>query len=213
MNIPLKEVLAGVESRWQHEQIARASICWDHGIRRDVPETPPVAVLLEKHPGPACPYHALELAQAQLHNLQKRHFWSRLHQGIWPLAIFLLICGLTVVPAGLIFGWNDWPFAAVSGGTAAIVSIVVFIWSHHIAKRRSIDKYLALRHTMLEAGLGQPTVLETAKIDCERLDATIHARHKAQSRRPIRTLPPPRRGSKSAARSIRSGPTPSFRGD
>ncbi len=185
MNIPLKEVLAGVESRWQQlEQIHQQAVdlLRDRGHWDDVPETPPVAVLLEKHPGRRF-YHALELAQAQLRDLQKRHFWSRLHQGIWPLAIFLLICGLTVVPAGLIFGWNDWPFAAVSGGTAAIVSIVVFIWSHHIAKRRSIDKYLALRHTMLEAGLGQPTVLETAKIDCERLDATIHARHKAQSRK------------------------------
>jgi energy-coupling factor transporter ATP-binding protein EcfA2 len=185
MNIPLKEVLAGLESRWQQlEQIHQQAVdlLRERGHWDDVPETPPVAVLLEKHPGRRF-YHALELAQSQLRDLQKRHFWSRLHQGFWPVGIFLLVCGLTVVPAGFILGWNDWPFAAVSGGTAAIVSIVVALWSHHVAKKRSIDKYLALRQTMLETGLGHATVLETAKIDCERLDATIHARHKAQSRK------------------------------
>ena len=39
----------------------------------------------------------------------------------------------------------------------------MFLWSHRVAKRQSIKKYLDLRHTILEAGLGNPAVLETAK--------------------------------------------------
>ena len=176
--------MPGLESRWQqletiHQQAV--DLLQDRGHWEDVPETPPVAVLLEKHPGRRF-YHALELAQSQLRDLQKRHFWTSLYRGIRPVAIFLLICLLTGYPSFLIFGKDNLQWAAVSsGGTAAIVSIVAAVWSYYVAKRQSIDKYLALRHTMLEAGLGHAAVLEAAKTDCERLDATIHARHKAQS--------------------------------
>ena len=52
--------------------------------------------------------------------------------------------------------------------------------SRYIARRRSTRAYLALRQTLLEAGLGYPGVLEAAKAECQRLDATIIARHKAQ---------------------------------
>jgi energy-coupling factor transporter ATP-binding protein EcfA2 len=64
-----------------------------------------------------------------------------------------------------------------------LISIIAGAWTYHIAKRRSIEGYLALRRTMLEAGLGYPTVLETAKTECQRLDASILARHKALTKK------------------------------
>ena len=139
---------------------------------------------MEKHPGRRF-YHALELAQNQLRDLQKRHFWTSLYHGVRPVGIFLLVLAADRrIRRSSSSAGTTWQWAAVSsGGTAAIVSIVVAVWSYHVAKRQSIEKYLALRHTMLEAGLGNPAVLETAKTDCERLDATIIARHKAQSQK------------------------------
>lgn len=185
MNIPLKDVIAGVESRWkQLEEIHQqaVNVLQERGYWEDVPETPPVAVLLEKHPGRRF-YHALELAQAQIADLQKRTFFSRLHQGFWPLAILLAACSVTVVPSGIIFGWMNWPFLAGAAGIAVIASIIVLLLSHRVAKKGLIERYLAIRRTMLEAGLGHASVLEAARTDCERLDATIHARHKTQSKK------------------------------
>ena len=208
MNIPLKDVIAGVESRWkQLEEIHQqaVNVLQERGYWEDVPETPPVAVLLEKHPGRRF-YHALELAQAQIADLQKRTFFSRLHQGFWPLAILLAACSLTVVPAGLIFGWMNWPFIIGAAGIAVIASIIVLLLSHRVAKKGLIERYLALRRTMLEAGLGHASVLDAARTDCERLDATIHARHKAQSKKADKEFAVAVARIENAARSIRNGP-------
>ena len=182
VNLPLKEVLAGVESRWHdleavHQQAV--DLLKKRGHWDDVPPIEPVGVLLEKHPGRRfC--HALELAQAQIRELAQRHVLTELFRGIRSLGMLLLVWALAAIPCGALLKWDNLQWVLISGGFAALVTIVAGVWSHVVAKRRSIEKYLVLRHTMLEAGLGNAAVLETAKTDCQRLDATILARHKAQ---------------------------------
>jgi energy-coupling factor transporter ATP-binding protein EcfA2 len=133
--------------------------------------------LLEKHPGRRfC--HALEQAQAQLRDIEKQ-FLPHLFQGPRPAGIFLLLWAVVAFPLIAVFGWDDWRWAAISGGAAVFVCLIAGTWTYHIAKRRSVEGYLALRKTLLEAGLGYPAVLEAAKTECQRLDASIIARHKA----------------------------------
>ena len=84
--------------------------------------------------------------------------------------------------------WNWWHWAAATSAVALVVGLVAGVWTYRIAKRKSVEAYLALRRTMLEAGLGYPNVLETAKAECQRLDATIIARHKAQSQKADETF-------------------------
>ena len=112
-------------------------------------------------------------------------FLPRLFQGFRPLGIFLLLWLVAAVPSLDLFNasawWNWLAWAAVSGGAAVLVG----------AGGRHLD--LSHRQAAIGRGLSGPAaarcskpdwaipaVLETAKADCQRLDATIIARHKAQ---------------------------------
>jgi hypothetical protein len=183
LNLPLKDILAGLDERWKelenlHQQavdLLRRRGHWD-----DFPEPPPTGVILEKQPGRRfC--HALEMAHTQSHGLS-RQVLPQLFQGFRPWGILLLIWAVAAYPSIAVLGWTDWRWAALSGGLAALIGAVLGGWTYHIAKRQSIEGYLALRRTLLEAGLGHPAVLETAKSECQRLDATIIARHKTQTK-------------------------------
>jgi len=184
LNLPLKELLEGLDTRWNeletiHQQAVE--LLRRRGHWHDLPEMPPPGVILEKHPGRRfC--HALEQAQTQFRVLSKQ-FLPKLFQGIRPLGIFFLIWLVTAYPSVAFLGYKDWMWAVLSGGIALLVSVVGGAWTYHIARRQSTEGYLALRRIMLEAGLGRPTVLETAKADCRRLDATIIARHKAMTQK------------------------------
>jgi ABC-type multidrug transport system fused ATPase/permease subunit len=193
LNLPLKVLLAGLNERWkQLEEIHRqaVAILERRGHWRSVPEAPPTPVMLEKHPGQRF-RHALDEAQPQIKALagQRLPWWF---QGFRPLLSFFAIWLLAAVPwfAGFAAvrgraGWTDWRWAAASLASAAVVWGAAAIWLYRIAKRRSLDAYLGLRKTLLEAGLGCPTinVLETAEADCRRLYDTIIARHKAQNQK------------------------------
>jgi DNA segregation ATPase FtsK/SpoIIIE, S-DNA-T family len=188
LNLPLKELLAGLESRWQqletvHKQAVE--LLERRGHWRDLPELPPVNTLLERHPGRRfC--HALEQSQAQWRALS-RQFLPKLFQGWRPYGIFVLIWLLAASPLLALFKVFDWwqweHWAAISGGATVLVALVAGIWIYRIARRKSVEAYLALRRTMLEAGVGHAFVLETAKSDCQRLDATIIARHQSQTKK------------------------------
>jgi hypothetical protein len=188
LNLPLKDLLAGIELRWnQLETIHREAVellqrrgDWDY-----VTELPPVAVLLEKHPGRRfC--HALEQAQSQQRELAKQVL-PKLFQGWRPLGIFLLIWLLTAAPSLVFFKvfdwWEWWHWAAMASGAALLIALVAGIWVRRIARRKSVAVYLAMRRTMLEAGVGHAAVLETAKAECRKLDATIIARHQSQTKK------------------------------
>lgn len=184
MNLPLKDVMAGLEGRWRelegiHQQAV--TLLQRRGHWDDLsPESAPVGVILEKHPGRRfC--HALEQAQAQIRDLTSQRL-PKLLQGIRPIGFLLLIWLLAALPAIAIFGdWRDWRWAATSGGFAMLVWAIAYAWTYRVAKRKSIAAYMALRRTMLEAGLGHPGVLDAAKAECQRLDAAILARHKAMT--------------------------------
>ncbi len=85
LNLPLKELLAALDSRWQQlETIHRDAVelMQRRGHWSDLPELPPVGVILEKQPGRRfC--HALEQSQAQFRVLSKQ-LLPRFFQGLRP---------------------------------------------------------------------------------------------------------------------------------
>jgi energy-coupling factor transporter ATP-binding protein EcfA2 len=184
LNLPLKEIFAGLDSRWHElESIHQQAVALleQRGHWDEFPEASPPSVILEEQPGRRfC--HALEQAQAQLRTLSKQ-FLPQVFRGVRPLGIVLLLWLLAVGPSVAIFGWQDWHWAAVSGGFAAIVGIIAGTWIHYVARRKSVEAYLALRRTLMEAGLGRPGVLEAAKAECQRLDTIITQRHRTQTRK------------------------------
>ncbi|MEN6408065.1 MAG: FtsK/SpoIIIE domain-containing protein [Thermoguttaceae bacterium] len=180
LNLPLKDILAALDDRWQQlENLHKQAVellqrrgHWDEFP----PDAQPIGVILERHPGRRfC--HALEQAQMQFRTLSKQ-FLPKLFQSWHFFGILLLLWLVAVGPSIAMLGWNNWHWAAVSVGAAALVGLVAGIWIYHIAKRNSVAGYLALRRTLLEAGLTHPGVLEAAKSECQRLDASIIARHK-----------------------------------
>ena len=183
LNMPMKDLLAGLDERWQQlqELLQQAvAIMQYRGFWDDLPPPEPTPVMVEGQPGRRfC--NALDKAQAQARELAEQRLPGWFHGG-WPLAIFCLLWIIAAVPSGFLLGWLDWLWAPVSCGAAALVGGIVGGWTYRIAKRRSVAGYLALRQTMLEAGLGNPAVLEAAKTDCRKMDAAIIARHKEQTK-------------------------------
>ncbi len=182
LNMPLKELTEGLESRWRElEAVHRqaAALLQHRGHWDGLSPAPSTAVVLEKHPGRRF-RHALEKAQSQYRDLAGQRLPGWFH-GLWPLGMFFLLWILAAVPTGFLLGWLDWRWAPISCVAAAVIGAVFGGWTYRVAKRRSVDGYLALRQTLLEAGLGHPAVLETAQTDCRKLDATIIALHKKQT--------------------------------
>ncbi len=181
LNVPLGDVLAGLDSRWQelaniHQKAV--DLLYQRGHWDDFPAAPPTEVIVEKHPGRRfC--HALEQAQAQFAELSNQYL-PRLFQGFQPWAILLLLWILASAPLIDRFGLTDWRWAALSTGFTALVASIAGAVLSYIALRQSTRAYLALRQTLLQAGVGHPAVLEVAKAECQRLDATIISRHKSQ---------------------------------
>ena len=186
LNLPLNELLAGLDSRWQelaniHQQAV--DLLQRRGHWDDFPEAPPTDVILEKHPGRRfC--HALEQAQAQFRSLSKQSL-PQLFQGLRPLGIVLSAVGAggrsRRLPCSVGRTGAGRPSAAASPRWSRTVAGALD--STTSPSGNPIEAYLALRQTLLEAGLGQPAVLEAAKAECQRLDATIIARHKTQTQK------------------------------
>ncbi|MEN6459688.1 MAG: FtsK/SpoIIIE domain-containing protein [Thermoguttaceae bacterium] len=183
LNLPLKELLAGLDDRWRqldeiHQQATL--LMQRRGHWRDLPPAPPTTVILERHPGRRfC--HALDTAQGQWRTLSSQRL-PNVFRGLRPFWIFLVLWTVAAIPWAVVLGpLDDWRWAPLGFGCAALVGLIAGQWTHRIAKRRSTAAYVALRQTLVEAGLGTQATLETARADCQRLDATIIARHKAQS--------------------------------
>ncbi|MCE5268111.1 MAG: hypothetical protein LLG00_09520, partial [Planctomycetaceae bacterium] len=184
LNLPLKELLAGLDDRWrQLEEIHKqaSTLMQRRGHWNGLPQPPPTTVILERHPGRRfC--HALDEAQAQWRILSQQRLPEAFH-GLRPFWAFLLVWLVASAPWAAILSPLDWRWAPLGLGCALLVAMPVWIWVYHVAKRRSTAAYLALWRTLLEAGLGSPATLETAKTDCQRLDAAIIERHKSQTRK------------------------------
>ncbi len=180
--VQLKEIQAQLEARWQelqniHRQAATLLNRW--GQWRDFADPQPVNLLLERHPMRRfC--HALDLARTQYHALDNL-IAPRLVQGLWPMVIIALLWGAMTVPAGIWFGWNDpLHWVMVSAAASLFVFVAVGVPVYIVAGRRSADCYLALRRTLLEAGVDRASTLETAKVDCQRLHEAIESRQRAE---------------------------------
>jgi DNA segregation ATPase FtsK/SpoIIIE, S-DNA-T family len=180
--VQLKEIQAQVEARWQelqsiHRQAATLLNRW--GQWRDFADPQPVSLLLERHPMRRfC--HALDMARTQ-YNALAGLVMPRLVTGLWPMGIALVLWAAMTLPAGLFFGWNDplhWVMASAAASLFLFVAAGVPIYI--MAGRRSADCYLALRRTLLEAGVDRSSTLETAKTDCQRLHEAIESRQRAE---------------------------------
>jgi energy-coupling factor transporter ATP-binding protein EcfA2 len=180
--VQTKEVQAQLEGRWQelhtiHERAVALLERW--GQWRDFAEPQPAGSLLERHPARRFA-HALDLARTQYRQLAEQ-IAPRFFQGIRPIGIFLVLWAAAVYPAGARLGWDDWRWVLASGGAALAVFVVFFFgWLYVRTRRRCAEAYLALRRTLLEAGLDNPATLETAKSDCQRLYAAIDSRYRGE---------------------------------
>ena len=184
--VQLKEIQSQLEARWQelqsiHRQAATLLNRW--GQWRDFADPQPVNLLLERHPMRRfC--HALDMARTQYRALSSL-IMPRLVQGLRPMGIALLLWGVMTVPCGIFFGWNNtwnntqnWVMA--SAATTIFLFLSIGIPIYFLAGRRSAECYLALRRTLLEAGVDRATTLEIAKGDCQRLHEAIESRQRAE---------------------------------
>jgi len=183
-NLNVKDIVGSLEKRWQdlhaiHQQAVE--LLQHRGQWRQFPEPQITGPLLENHPAHRFT-HAMELAKQQYDALQ-RQFISRFFGGAWPLVLFLLVWALCVYPWGQWFGWENWRWVVFSGVTAFGGFVVIGGILFAVARRRSAEAYLALRRTLLEAGLDKPAVLDAARKQCQRLYAGIHARQTAEMKK------------------------------
>ena len=184
-NLQLKEIIDGLESRWQSlQEIQREAIelLKRRGQWREFPEPHLEGLLLETDPAQRFT-RALDLARSQYKAMNGQfasRFFPRFYQGLWPLAIFLLFWAATVYPAALCFGWSNWRWAPVSCGAAFIVFIAIGGWIHKAVQREGENAYLKLYRTLLEAGMNRPAVLETAKTQCQQQFGGILTRQNAE---------------------------------
>jgi DNA segregation ATPase FtsK/SpoIIIE, S-DNA-T family len=182
VNLPVNDVLAGIETRWQqldaiHQQAV--DLLKKRGHWEEVPAMQPVQVVLEKHPSRRfC--RALEMAQSQSRELGEKQIVPELFRGVRSLGLFAIVFVVVGGPAGSAMGWDNLLWLAIAGVPAAIAATVAGVWANIVYKRHSIAKYLVLRNTMLEAGMTTTAALETAKVDAQKLDSTINARYKSQ---------------------------------
>jgi DNA segregation ATPase FtsK/SpoIIIE, S-DNA-T family len=182
--VQLKEAQGQLEVRWKellgiHQQAVARMERW--GQWREFPDPQPSGSLLERHPMRRF-LHALELARSQGQALAAL-LTPRFAQGLRPMWMLFALWGITVYPAGTWLGWDDWRWAAVSCGGSVLAFLPFWTWLHSQAKRRATDAYLALRRTLVEAGLDRPATLEAAKADCHRLYAAIDNRQRADLKR------------------------------
>jgi energy-coupling factor transporter ATP-binding protein EcfA2 len=181
-NLEVEEIIAGLESRWKellsiHQQAV--DLLRERGQWDEFPEPQIERPMLENHPAQRF-NRALELARAQYRDLS-RQFIGRFFHKLWPIAIFLLLWALAALPSGVIIGWHDyWRWLAISGGAAFVIALVAGILLYNISNRRAADAYLALRRTLLEAGLKHPAILDTAKIQCQRFYGAIAERQNSE---------------------------------
>ena len=78
----------------------------------------------------------------------------------------MLLWGGLALPCGVVFGWNHpehWVIGSAGDGSLPSSCRSAFP-IYFIARRRSADYYLALRRTLLEAGVDRSSTLETAKV-------------------------------------------------
>ncbi|MGD0653338.1 MAG: FtsK/SpoIIIE domain-containing protein [Thermoguttaceae bacterium] len=187
-NLQLKEIVDGLESRWQELQTIRRQaeeLLRGRGQWREFPEPQLEGLVLETDPARRFS-RALDLTRTQYQTLSQQfmsRFFPRFFQGLWPLAIFLLLWAATVYPAALWFGWNNWHWAAVSCGAAFVVFIVIGVWLHRAVNRQAANAYLTLLGTLLEAGTNRPAVLEAAKAQCQQQFGDIITRQNAEMKK------------------------------
>ena len=182
--IQLQEVHEQLDTRWRdiqaiHQQAIAVLQRW--GQWHDFTEPPPNGSLLERHPARRFS-HALELAQTQFRVLSDQ-IAPRFFQGFRPLWIFLFLWAVAIYPSMALLGQDTWYWVAVSGGCSFAVFVIIGGWLYSKVRRRCAESYLALRRTLIEAGLDRPSTLETAKSDCERLYAAIDNRYRSEVKR------------------------------
>ena len=146
LNLPLKELWRAwtpAGSSWRTSTSRPWRCCSSADIGTTCPKSPPTGVILEKHPGRRfC--HALEQAQAQFRDLSQAVPAAAVPRasaaGDSPPVVAR--GGLSVV--GRVLGWNDWRWAAVSGGVAALVE--------HRGRRLDLPH----RQAAIDRGLSRP---------------------------------------------------------
>jgi energy-coupling factor transporter ATP-binding protein EcfA2/CRISPR/Cas system CSM-associated protein Csm2 small subunit len=181
-NLQVEEIVAGLDSRWQellsiHEQAVE--LLKHRGQWDNFPDPQIDAPILENHPAQRFT-RALETARAQYRDLS-RQIIARFFQKLWPLAIFFMLWALAALPTAAVIGWSDyWRWLAISGGTTIVLALIGGISLYNISNRRAAEAYLALRRTLLEAGLNRPSILETAKAQCQRFYGAISERQNAE---------------------------------
>ena len=122
----------------------------------------------------------LDLARTQYHALSGL-ITPRPSQGLRPMGIAPLLWGVMTVPGGCFSVGTtrctgSWPTRPRAG----------FLYRRRRAglcacrADRSADCYLALRRTLLEAGVDRVSTLETAKVDCQRLHEAYESRQRAE---------------------------------
>ncbi len=100
------------------------------------------------------------------------------------MALFFLIWAVGTVPAGIIPQVAEHGGLGPASGVGSFVTFLVF-WGvcAILARRRCADNYLALRRTLIEAGLDHPSTLDTAKADCLRWTEAIDTRRRSDMNR------------------------------
>jgi len=92
----------------------------------------------------------------------------RLFEGAQPLGYFLLVCLVFVAPTAVAVRLAGWPWIVLSGCVAVAVYASMAAWLYAVARRQSTETYLALRRTLVAAGVVERRAREAVRAEYER---------------------------------------------
>jgi hypothetical protein len=93
----------------------------------------------------------------------QRQLLPRWFEGATPFGMFALLWAILVVPCGMLLGWTNWQWVAVSLAAALVGTIGLSAWFWPMARRQSGRKYQAIQQLLMEARRAIEAAVEAAR--------------------------------------------------
>ncbi len=123
-------------------------------------------------------------AKDQLGALHRQSI-PRFFEGAQPLVYFVLLCLGLVFTTALSAGLAGWPWILPSG-LSAVVAVALYaalaVWLYRVARRQSVEAYMALKRTLAEAAAVHPQAQEAVHLHYQRRVAEAAQRCNDQAR-------------------------------
>jgi hypothetical protein len=93
----------------------------------------------------------------------QRQMLPRWFDGATPFGVFALLWAMLAVPCGILLGWTNWQWVAVSLVVALVGTIGLSAWFWPIARRQSGRQYQAIQQLLADARRAIEAAVEAAR--------------------------------------------------